>query len=96
MEVDFVSVNSRPTCAEQNNNLVILVELTIFGSVGELTALQCGMNTGCKLCASQLHCFEEVQISPWTVSLRSFESRQKTGPNCHGKAVELTVQRYCK
>jgi len=71
MEVDFVSVNSRPTCAEQNN-LVTLVELTVFGSVDELTALKCGMNTGCKLCASQLHCFEEVQISPWTVSLCGF------------------------
>jgi hypothetical protein len=51
MEVDFVSVNIRPTCAEQNNNLVTLAELTVFGSVDELTALQCGMNTGSKLIA---------------------------------------------
>jgi hypothetical protein len=52
MEVNFTSVNSRPTCAEQNNNLVTLAELTVFGSADELTALQCGMNNGCKLCVS--------------------------------------------
>jgi hypothetical protein len=52
MEVDFVSVNSRPTCTEQNNNTVTLAELTVFGSADELTTLQFGMNKGCKLCAS--------------------------------------------
>jgi hypothetical protein len=52
MEVDFFSMNSRPTCAEQNNNLVTLAELTVFGSADELTALQCGMKKGCKLSAS--------------------------------------------
>jgi hypothetical protein len=52
MEVHILLVNSRPTCAEQNNNLVTLVELTVFGSADELTALQCGMKKGCKLSAS--------------------------------------------
>jgi len=52
MEIDFVSVNGRHTCAEQNDNLVTLAELTVFGSANELTALQCGMNKGCKLSAS--------------------------------------------
>jgi len=52
MEIDFVSVNGRHTCAEQNDNLVTLAELTVFGSADELTALQCGMSKGCKLSAS--------------------------------------------
>jgi hypothetical protein len=39
MEVDLVSMNIRNICTEQNNNLVTLAELTIFGSADELTEL---------------------------------------------------------